>query len=187
MRPAKSPPWAHPRSRGEHKPKLKVKPGVSGSSPLARGTLVRPVWDGIQSGLIPARAGNTAIHCTTRRVRRAHPRSRGEHWHRCIRSRRAWGSSPLARGTPPGGARLTRLWGLIPARAGNTVSARDRVEIEGAHPRSRGEHLSTSVSATVRPGSSPLARGTLVPCLARGKRGGLIPARAGNTWCGLPP
>ena len=52
---------AHPRSRGEHSGESTRPVADEGSSPLARGTLVRPVWDGIQSGLIPARAGNTPV------------------------------------------------------------------------------------------------------------------------------
>ena len=52
---------------------------VSGSSPLARGTLLilrdlnRPVR------FIPARAGNTESHCPASSVQAVHPRSRGEH------------------------------------------------------------------------------------------------------------
>ena len=71
------------------------------------------------------------------------------------------GSSPLARGTPVEGWHALDADGLIPARAGNTYPRGVYAVLCWAHPRSRGEHLSTSVSATVRPGSSPLARGTL--------------------------
>ena len=55
----------------------------------------------------------------------------------------------------------------------------------GAHPRSRGEHIFPSTVTVEDMGSSPLARGT------RGgeKHGwverGLIPARAGNTIVAL--
>ena len=50
-----------------------------------------------------------------------------------------------------------------------------------AHPRSRGEHWSWSVFLPVRLGSSPLARGTRGRGHREPGRGGLIPARAGNT------
>ena len=50
---------AHPRSRGEHLNSLSFFLGVSGSSPLARGT--HSVYEHYEAHerLIPARAGNT--------------------------------------------------------------------------------------------------------------------------------
>ena len=50
-----------------------------------------------------------------------------------------------------------------------------------AHPRSRGEHLPVRLPGFPSPGSSPLARGTRGVCEGLEERGGLIPARAGNT------
>ena len=50
---------AHPRSRGEHWERLRAHLGVSGSSPLARGTPSVQVHKLLGAGLIPARAGNT--------------------------------------------------------------------------------------------------------------------------------
>ena len=59
VKPARSPPWAHPRSRGEHLADPNRKEAEMGSSPLARGTRLvsEPLPGG--HGLIPARAGNT--------------------------------------------------------------------------------------------------------------------------------
>ena len=79
--------WAaHPRSRGEH---FVVFPDFGcggGSSPLARGTLVRGrVWRR-HGRLIPARAGNTRRVCAWTARRSAHPRSRGEHFRRSMRA-----------------------------------------------------------------------------------------------------
>ena len=71
--------------------------------------------------------------------------------------------------------------GLIPARAGNTQPVTATGATVGAHPRSRGEHRSKHRSASPRPGSSPLARGTLQACTKHTSQLGLIPARAGNT------
>ena len=71
--------------------------------------------------------------------------------------------------------------GLIPARAGNTLKDDHHAGLTGAHPRSRGEHLSPSSSMLVPPGSSPLARGTRCSLSSRAFGSGLIPARAGNT------
>ena len=70
---------AHPRSRGEHAGTFQTKSRETGSSPLARGTLLRRKRDDLSHGLIPARAGNTGSGFVARR------------W--------VSGSSPLARGT----------------------------------------------------------------------------------------
>ena len=92
---------AHPRSRGEHRAALARLKTLTGSSPLARGTLVTHLCDNPLCGLIPARAGNTL--CLVKLI--CHD----------------LGSSPLARGTRGVLATLTATVGLIPARAGNTV------------------------------------------------------------------
>ena len=56
------PPWAHPRSRGEHVRIGGPDPVGLGSSPLARGTLILRNGQRTGDGLIPARAGNTPIY-----------------------------------------------------------------------------------------------------------------------------
>ena len=92
----------------------------SGSSPLARGTLDIMWIKNNRCGLIPARAGNTRYEEVWCCVRRAHPRSRGEHSLTELNGKVQQGSSPLARGTPPEHLRYGGGVGLIPARAGNT-------------------------------------------------------------------
>ena len=91
---------AHPRSRGEHvkAPKAFVK--ITGSSPLARGTLLCGVRRHASARLIPARAGNTLRQPCTTCAYPAHPRSRGEHTNLFLPLSFLLGSSPLARGTP---------------------------------------------------------------------------------------
>ena len=91
------------------------------------------------------------------------------------------GSSPLARGTLVLIMLLLMVFGLIPARAGNTPRLRCVIRFSRAHPRSRGEHWFTVSSLTCYLGSSPLARGTLSRHRAQLLKLGLIPARAGNT------
>ena len=72
----------------------------TGSSPLARGTLVElAALFGLQR-FIPAGAGNT-IHFTINNSKvTVHPRWRGEHRSRGHVDGGVLGSSPLARGTP---------------------------------------------------------------------------------------
>ena len=120
------------------------------------------------------------------RATRAHPRSRGEHNIKYPPSLSVGGSSPLARGTHFfGGDEVVDFW-LIPARAGNTVGRLIVLLAGGAHPRSRGEHVSSVSPFGWVLGSSPLARGTLSFPFVGGRCWGLIPARAGNTCCILP-
>ena len=115
---------------------------------------------GTLSGLIPARAGNTDESEDGRAAFRAHPRSRGEHDPFQPSGDHRPGSSPLARGTRTSPLLFSIAAGLIPARAGNTISQADAMDAVRAHPRSRGEHPRKKVSVASKWGSSPLARGT---------------------------
>ena len=157
-------PWAgaHPRSRGEHRSPQNRVCRQTGSSPLARGTRGLRAGSDRAMGLIPARAGNTWQVVSRFLSTGAHPRSRGEHEVFLLLNWFFAGSSPLARGTRCGGqAKASRL-GLIPARAGNTVDEPDSRYVRRAHPRSRGEHNDVWADVYLMPGSSPLARGTLI-------------------------
>ena len=153
--------WAHPRSRGEHRAFSAGAGGGGGSSPLARGTPQAASRDGWRTGLIPARAGNTAQKPVKGLCTWAHPRSRGEHSPTSLVSPYEMGSSPLARGTPSCRRAQCHYRGLIPARAGNTVRYSFGSGCAGAHPRSRGEHYRPPYVCSIGVGSSPLARGTL--------------------------
>ena len=111
----------------------------------------------------------------------ARPLARGEHSDRTTQNDLQQGSSPLARG-PHGAVPVdSDRPRLIPARAGNTASCAVKSLAVRAHPRSRGEHTKTDTTHPLRPGSSPLARGTLLHATAQPGARRLIPARAGNT------
>ena len=134
------PTGAHPRSRGEHGVLVSLMVGHWGSSPLARGTQV-VLFAGVSDyGLIPARAGNTfgGVHWCF--LTGAHPRSRGEHRFASHDQVAHSGSSPLARGTLGCCSSCDGVYGLIPARAGNTSLTNHTRTCRRAHPRSRGEH-----------------------------------------------
>ena len=91
------------------------------------------------------------------------------------------GSSPLARGLPPGRSDRQVPRRIIPARAGFTRHGRAGDQSRGDHPRSRGVYLTFEGYILDVEGSSPLARGLR----GRGRRGPptgrIIPARAGFT------
>ena len=155
--------------------------GLTSSSPLARGTLVRSKYPFAYQRFIPARAGNTAGPPGCPPGSSVHPRSRGEHRLHLVREPGHNGSSPLARGTLASATAAPRLRRFIPARAGNTPSGRGRRRRTAVHPRSRGEHGSTEAEGWLSGGSSPLARGTHRVGRRAQPRPRFIPARAGNT------
>ena len=131
--------------------------------------------------LIPAHAGSTCSGYADPGRRRAHPRSRGEHFIRFRFRGRGRGSSPLTRGALVGRFGRCVRGGLIPAHAGSTRACRIHAVCEGAHPRSRGEHSFRVWMVTVFPGSSPLTRGAPAHPQAHWRIAGLIPAHAGST------
>ena len=155
---------------------------VSGSSPLARGTLKQSDQDYVATGLIPARAGNTDPGPGMGTPLGAHPRSRGEHGSTKNTHLRHTGSSPLARGTQKQLRAILKMTRLIPARAGNTCEDQPATYGMLAHPRSRGEHSVDAHMFLAVVGSSPLARGTQPQPPLPSSPHGLIPARAGNTF-----
>ena len=112
------------------------------------------------------------------------------------------GSSPLTRGKLACVIHCARAIGLIPAHAGKTVTVRELVSKERAHPRSRGENQLGAVIGWPRKGlipahagktdgvglplpleagSSPLTRGKPASPRSSRKKIGLIPAHAGKT------
>ena len=91
---------AHPRSRGADSMRRSRMVWLRGSSPLARGGLLRRRGLVGRRRLIPARAGRTVMAYPIPPALRAHPRSRGaDHTGPPWPTRRR-GSSPLARGGP---------------------------------------------------------------------------------------
>ena len=94
------PSWDHPRSRGVYIVRSQVDLLAQGSSPLARG--LHPTADPKTeaSGIIPARAGFTAIATLVDWSLPDHPRSRGVYVEANEETFSAGGSSPLARGLP---------------------------------------------------------------------------------------
>ncbi len=171
----------HPRSRGEHRIDRGSIGSPFGSSPLTRGaqTIASVDWEARR--IIPAHAGSTNARLAPSVPATDHPRSRGEHPTRRLRSPSNPGSSPLTRG-----ARRCRIHQgprrrIIPAHAGSTptpLAWRLRVP---DHPRSRGEHSPVLRSIVQRDGSSPLTRGALASAWVANQTCRIIPAHAGST------
>ena len=93
----------------------------------------------------------------------------------------ASGSSPLARGLRPRPRPIRADPGIIPARAGFTVSASTSTQPATDHPRSRGVYAMEKGEITAEEGSSPLARGLQSVLLVTARCARIIPARAGFT------
>ena len=91
------------------------------------------------------------------------------------------GSSPLARGLLELGQGPGELRGIIPARAGFTMTLPSASLMRRDHPRSRGVYGELWWDRSCRLGSSPLARGLRQRLDDAGDEGGIIPARAGFT------
>ena len=149
----------HPRSRGVYANLPYKELRNNGSSPLARGLLVKKSTAKRISGIIPARAGFTEDVLHSISFRQDHPRSRGVYSRYAEYAVDNEGSSPLARGLliyrpfQEGGR------GIIPARAGFTAPRTLHRKLPQDHPRSRGVYgRGTSVIRSAD-GSSPLARG----------------------------
>ena len=177
----------HPRSRGVYSTAPITAPRPAGSSPLARGLPTARETPTSSGGIIPARAGFTALRAARVGRRADHPRSRGVYpvanhvWHCSL------GSSPLARGLRfERGVVVEYAW-IIPARAGFTrPTAGDAARFED-HPRSRGVYRSRVSGRLPTRGSSPLARGLRRGIGADRETYRIIPARAGFTPRGRSP
>ncbi len=154
---------------------------TAGSSPRVRGTLGDVIRQPLAERFIPARAGNTAVLRLSPVHGAVHPRACGEHVVVALERGDLDGSSPRVRGTRPSSLPSQASGRFIPARAGNTATARSTSSFRTVHPRACGEHRSAMSAGNVQPGSSPRVRGTLYIQQRFDLSSRFIPARAGNT------
>ena len=157
----------HPRSRGVYSGGTAMASPPRGSSPLARGLPGPRGAPAGGAGIIPARAGFTALAVGRAPLDRDHPRSRGVYRGLVPSANARVGSSPLARGLP-----------TKPQAVARRILD---------HPRSRGVYVRIAVRGRRSAGSSPLARGLLArlrQCVSYVR---IIPARAGFTDDRGPP
>ena len=172
---------AHPRAGGENFSLPTIHSSRLGSSPRGRGKQTGNTLEGAVYGLIPARAGKTALESLLNCTARAHPRAGGENrWAREIGAPMG-GSSPRGRGKLYARVCARELVGLIPARAGKTLPRRALTAPPRAHPRAGGENATGMYHGTPIRGSSPRGRGKRRRRIHLGRQHRLIPARAGKT------
>ena len=114
--------WDHPRACGEHAASISCVCDALGSSPRLRGTQRPETIDVGSAGIIPALAGNTWWKACFPASTGDHPRACGEHYFGIWLSFFHLGSSPRLRGTRVAFMLFNRVFGIIPALAGNTAS-----------------------------------------------------------------
>ena len=140
----------HPRSRGVYRTCHDDEVHAEGSSPLARGLLGRHRGTQKRHGIIPARAGFTAVTRSWAASLADHPRSRGVYRRPIFLFGAFAGSSPLARGLHV----MSKIYdgepGIIPARAGFTSQQPRSGHREPDHPRSRGVYTCGSLESQRR-------------------------------------
>ena len=151
-----------------------------GLSPLTRGN--RASMDGQlpSDGPIPAHAGEPHSRSGCSALTRAYPRSRGGTLTRWLRFGSPVGLSPLTRGNRAHLVQRCLGHGPIPAHAGEPKSGSGARKTCGAYPRSRGGTKLSNITRMDKRGLSPLTRGNLAGVPQHARRGGPIPAHAGE-------
>ena len=118
---------------------------------------------------------------TSTGVEGAHPRACGENIAPVLSDFAALGSSPRVRGKPWVQVFPVQVRGLIPARAGKTLTTAQLHVLAKAHPRACGENAEGAVDRLTMTGSSPRVRGKRPRVTPPPHTDDLIPARAGKT------
>ena len=150
----------HPRVCGEHLALRSSRSFFPGSSPRVRGTFLSPLALSALIGIIPACAGNILSSSARACTLRDHPRVCGEHVKFVLFAINGLGSSPRVRGTSEQSVAVDRLFGIIPACAGNIYDDIEGTELCKDHPRVCGEHARLPSGTNRASGSSPRVRGT---------------------------
>ena len=173
--------WDHPRACGEHVLVAFEHDLDRGSSPRLRGTPEHGQCGRRAAGIIPALAGNTDGHGSSKMRVWDHPRACGEHAVNDWMVGGFVGSSPRLRGTQRSWLFVNRSSGIIPALAGNTSYIFATLLVPWDHPRACGEHAFKHGKDVLDTGSSPRLRGTHHSNSTLVSDAGIIPALAGNT------
>ncbi len=130
----------HPRLRGAYQINGQLKRADKGSPPLTRGIREQVVDEPRATRITPAYAGHTSKSYPTCILNRDHPRLRGAYIPRWITSLQALGSPPLTRGIHHLASGELAPFGITPAYAGHTESAKNISRPVRDHPRLRGAY-----------------------------------------------
>ena len=151
----------HPRACGEQRSAEFLAPWSPGSSPRVRGAVRVHRRNERRPGIIPACAGSRLGGRCPVGPERDHPRAGGEQAFSKENIDFGAGSSPRVRGAVRDRYDLDAYNGIIPARAGSSVSP-DPSSLEwGDHPRACGEQSAVSRIIRSNLGSSPRVRGAV--------------------------
>ena len=133
----------HPRACGEQNlPNTSAVP-IGGSSPRVRGAELFCSGDGLEKGIIPARAGSSKWITSFQQTIRDHPRACGEQDQATRQPQIRRGSSPRVRGAVLTYETDAETYGIIPARAGSRSVALHTFQGLRDHPRACGEQASS--------------------------------------------
>ncbi len=131
-------------------------------------------------GPIPAHAGEPASAVTMGAQTRAYPRACGGARNPSGRDYFAGGLSPRMRGSPIAPSYFDRLYGPIPAHAGEPEFERGLKSVRRAYPRACGGAGSSCTRLVAKWGLSPRMRGSRSAPPMRMQWAGPIPAHAGE-------
>ena len=173
-------PRVYPRERGGTDSIMSDAKKYEGLSPRTRGNLTALRTGNVESGSIPANAGEPAGSRASSSFSRVYPRERGGTSRTSRRQYDAVGLSPRTRGNRlksvlSGGSR-----GSIPANAGEPATTPITVKTTWVYPRERGGTQGMGASGSPGLGLSPRTRGNLPAGGVVGDFGGSIPANAGE-------
>ena len=171
----------HPRACGANPCLVNVVSDCAGSSPRMRGKLATRICRTANQRIIPAHAGQTMAEPGFLATITDHPRACGANPTPIRPIIAGVGSSPRMRGKlRPVTARPSRIR-IIPAHAGQTVSAVAQHNTLPDHPRACGANDHKRATHVCSSGSSPRMRGKRAGGKHDGRRVRIIPAHAGQT------
>ena len=174
-------PTDHPRACGANYGRTGISGYDYGSSPRMRGKPRRRGRHALRGRIIPAHAGQTSSTYTESSWITDHPRACGANPQIFTDKEYMIGSSPRMRGKlRPVTARPSRIR-IIPAHAGQTVSAVAQHNTLPDHPRACGANDHKRATHVCSSGSSPRMRGKRAGGKHDGRRVRIIPAHAGQT------
>ena len=144
---------------GEQYPFSCARLKFSGSSPRVRGAGLGLGFVAICFGIIPARAGSSALPFGDYMLEGDHPRACGEQTPRVELVDGWMGSSPRVRGAGCESRSDDYQCGIIPARAGSRCLQPCFFSLSRDHPRACGEQTPAPIWRFFNVGSSPRVRG----------------------------